>query len=36
VLHALRAVEASDASCEKYPRFKPSDDATAVMLKMGR
>jgi hypothetical protein len=36
VLHALRAVEALDASCEKYPRFKPSDDATAVMLKMGR
>jgi hypothetical protein len=36
VLHALRAVEAADASCEKYPRFKPSDDATAVMLKMGR
>lgn len=32
VLHALRAVEAADASCEKYPRFKPSDDATAVML----
>ncbi|MFO0992498.1 MAG: protein phosphatase 2C domain-containing protein [Hyphomicrobiales bacterium] len=35
VLHALRAVEAADASCEKYPRFKPSDDATAVMLKTG-
>ena len=36
VLHALRAVEAADASCEKYPRFKKSDDATAVMLTTGR
>jgi hypothetical protein len=36
VLHALRAVETADASCEKYPRFKPSDDATTVVLKTGR
>lgn len=33
VLNSLRAVEASDPSCMKYPRFKPADDATAVMLR---
>ena len=33
VLAALRAVETSDPSCEKYLRFKPADDATAVMLR---
>ena len=32
VLAALRAVEAADPSCETYLRFKPADDATAVML----
>jgi len=32
VLRALRAVEASDPDCQRYLRFKPSDDATAVML----
>ena len=32
VLSALRAVEASDPDCRRYPRFKPADDATAVML----
>ncbi len=32
VLAELRAVEASDLECERYPRFKPADDATAVML----
>jgi hypothetical protein len=34
VLDRIRAVEAADPSCKKYPRFKPSDDATAVTLKM--
>jgi hypothetical protein len=33
VLKKIRAVEAADPSCEKYPRFKPADDATAVTLK---
>lgn len=32
VLAALRATEADDPDCMKYPRFKPADDATAVML----
>jgi hypothetical protein len=32
VLAALRAVEAGDPDCLRYPRFKPADDATAVML----
>ena len=32
VLCDLRAVEASDPDCQKYTRFKPADDATAVML----
>ncbi len=32
VLINIRATEAVDQSCERYPRFKPSDDATAVML----
>jgi hypothetical protein len=32
VLASIRAVEASDPRCERYPRFKPADDATAVML----
>ena len=33
VLTALRAVEADDPACEKHLRFKPADDATAVMLR---
>ncbi|MBL8893296.1 MAG: protein phosphatase 2C domain-containing protein [Rhizobiales bacterium] len=33
VLREVRAIEASDPTCDKYPRFKPADDATAVMLK---
>jgi serine/threonine protein phosphatase PrpC len=33
VLAKLRMIEAADPTCEKYPRFKPGDDATAVMLK---
>ena len=32
VLSALRAAEASDPDCIRYPRFKPADDATALML----
>lgn len=35
VLGALRAAEAADPACELYPRFKPADDATAVMLARG-
>lgn len=33
VLHDIRTVEAGDPSCETYLRFKPADDATAVMLR---
>lgn len=33
VLEEIRAVEAADPNCEKYPRFKPADDATAVALR---
>ncbi|WP_075221167.1 hypothetical protein [Acuticoccus yangtzensis] len=32
VLAAIRAVEADDPHCMRYPRFKPSDDATALAL----
>jgi hypothetical protein len=32
VLHMVRAIEASDPDCQKYLRFKPADDATAMML----
>ena len=32
VLAAVRAVEAKDPDCQRFPRFKPADDATAVML----
>jgi hypothetical protein len=32
VLAALRAAEAEDPDCQRFPRFKPADDATAVML----
>jgi hypothetical protein len=31
----LRAIENEDAEGRKYPRFKTSDDATAVLLKLG-
>ena len=33
VLSSLRAAEAADPDCLRYPRFKPADDATAVMLR---
>ncbi len=32
VLRSIRAAEAADPTCEKYLRFKPADDATAVAL----
>lgn len=32
VLQRLRTTEASDPDCERYLRFKPADDASAVML----
>jgi Protein phosphatase 2C len=32
VLHEIRKIEAEDPDCEKYLRFKPADDASAVML----
>jgi hypothetical protein len=32
VLAGIRDTEESDPLCTRYPRFKPSDDATAVML----
>ena len=31
----LRAIEAADAACTRFPRFKPSDDATALWLRIG-
>jgi hypothetical protein len=31
----LRAVEAADAACARFPRFKRSDDATALWLRVG-
>ena len=30
----LRAIEAGDAGGDKFPRFKKSDDATALLLKI--
>ena len=32
VLAAIRAAEAADPACTRFPRFKPADDATALML----
>ena len=31
----LRALEAEDAACTRFPRFKASDDATALWLRVG-
>jgi len=31
----LREIEANDAACERFPRFKASDDATALWLRVG-
>ncbi len=33
VLRQVRAAEAADPECKTYLRFKPADDATAVMLR---
>jgi hypothetical protein len=33
ILNRIRAVEAADPTCLKYLRFKPADDATAVVLR---
>jgi hypothetical protein len=33
VLESIRSVEASDPACVKYLRFKPADDATAMVLR---
>jgi hypothetical protein len=30
----LRAIEAADADCRRYPRLKPRDDATAVLVRL--
>jgi hypothetical protein len=30
----LRAIEAEDAACTRYPRFKKSDDATAIWVRI--
>ena len=35
-LDAMRAVERDDPDCTRFPRFKPSDDATALHLAFGR
>lgn len=34
-LKALRQVEADDPHCTRYPRFKPCDDATAMLVRAG-
>ena len=31
----LREIEAADADCSRFPRFKTSDDATALWLRIG-
>jgi hypothetical protein len=30
----LRAIEAGDSGGDKFPRFKKSDDATALLLRL--
>jgi hypothetical protein len=34
ILAAVRRVEAGDTECRRYPRFKPQDDATALLLEI--
>ena len=34
LLAELRAIEADDSGCARYPRIKPSDDATALLLEV--
>jgi hypothetical protein len=36
LLEELRSIEASDPDCIAFPRLKPSDDATAVLLEIAR
>jgi hypothetical protein len=31
----LRAIEAGDTGGDKFPRFKKSDDATAILVRLG-
>lgn len=31
----LRGIEQADSACTRYPRFKVSDDATALWLRIG-
>ena len=31
----LRAIETADAACDRFPRFKASDDVTALWLRIG-
>lgn len=35
VAEELRAIERDDAACTRFPRFKASDDATALWLRIG-
>jgi serine/threonine protein phosphatase PrpC len=35
VAEELRAIERADAACTRFPRFKVSDDATALWLRIG-
>ena len=35
LLAELRAAEAGDPDCRRYPRLKPSDDATCLVIGMG-
>ncbi|MEP9358694.1 protein phosphatase 2C domain-containing protein [Sphingomonas sp. KR3-1] len=35
VAEELRAIEQADAACTRFPRFKISDDATALWLRIG-
>jgi hypothetical protein len=34
ILAAVRCLEAGDAECIRSPRFKPQDDATALLFEM--
>lgn len=35
IAEELRAIEREDAACTRFPRFKASDDATALWLRIG-
>ncbi|MBN8810331.1 MULTISPECIES: protein phosphatase 2C domain-containing protein [Sphingomonas] len=35
IAEELRAIERADAACARFPRFKASDDATALWLRIG-